>query len=82
MEESCRICGWCKQPLISGLFFEVCIRDIHMSQLNVIYSQVFSRRLLNGRALDQDASRDLSLPRGPVQGADEKCHHHEDGFGR
>ena len=36
IEESCQICRGCKQLLISGLFAKSWIREIQMSELNVI----------------------------------------------
>ena len=41
-KESCRICRCCKQLLISALFAKFGIREIHMSELNVMCSPDFS----------------------------------------
>ena len=36
-KESCQICRCCKQLSLSALFAKFCIREIHMSELNVMY---------------------------------------------
>ena len=55
-KESCQICRCCQQLSISALFAKFCIREIHMSELNVMCSPDFSDHVLNSRALDEDAS--------------------------
>ena len=45
-----------------------------MSELNVMCSPDFSDHDLNGRALDEDASLDLSLFPGLGRGAEDKLH--------
>ena len=71
-KESCQICRCCKQLSLSALFAKFCIREIHMSELNVMCSPDFSDHDLNGRALDEDASLDLSLFPGLGRGAEDK----------
>ena len=51
-KESCQICRCCQQLSLSALFAKFCIREIHMSELNVMCSPDFSDHDLNGRALD------------------------------
>ena len=55
-----------------------CIREIHMSELNVMCSPDFSDHDLNGRALDEDASLALSPFPGLGRGAEDKRVRHED----
>ena len=71
-KESCQICRCCQQLSLSALFAKFCIREIHMSELNVMCSPDFSDHDLNGRALDEDASLDLSLFPGLGRGAEDK----------
>ena len=52
-----------------------------MSELNVMCSPDFSDHDLNGRALDEDASLDLSLFPGLGRGAEDKLVRHEHRFG-
>ena len=52
-----------------------------MSELNVTCSPDFSDHDLNGRALDEDASFDLSLFPGLGRGAEDKRVRHKDRFG-
>ena len=52
-----------------------------MSGSNVMCSPGFSDHDLNGRALDEDASLDLSLFPGLGRGAEDKRVHHKDRFG-
>ena len=52
-----------------------------MSELNVMCSPDFSDHDLNGRALDEDASLDLSLFPGLGRGAEDKRVRHKDRFG-
>ena len=80
-KESCQICRCCKQLSLSALFAKFCIREIHMSELNVMCSPDFSDHDLNGRALDEDASLDLSLFPGLGRGAEDKLVRHEHRFG-
>ena len=75
-KESCQICRCCKQLSLSALFAKFCIREIHMSELNVMCSPDFSDHDLNGRALDEDASLDLSLFPGLGRGAEDKLVRH------
>ena len=79
-KESCQICSCCKQLSLSALFAKFCIREIHMSELNVMCSPDFSDHDLNGRALDEDASLDLSLFPGLGRGAEDKLVRHEHRF--
>ena len=51
-----------------------------MSELNVMCSPDFSDHDLNGRALDEDASLDLSLFPGLGRGAEDKRVRHEHRF--
>ena len=51
-----------------------------MSELNVMCSPDFSDHDLNGRALDEDASFDLSLFPGLGRGAEDKCVRQEHRF--
>ena len=67
----------CKQPSLSALFAKFCIREIQMSELNVMCSPDFSDHDLNGRALDEDANLDLSLFPGLGRGAEDKLARHE-----
>ena len=76
-KESCQICRCCKQLSLSALFAKFCIREIHMSELNVMCSPDFSDHDLNARALDEDASLDLSLFPGLGRGAEDKRVRHE-----
>ena len=62
-------------------FAKFCIREIHMSGLNVMCSPDFSDHDLNGRALDEDASLDLSLFPGLGRGAEDKRLRHGHRFG-
>ena len=71
-KESCHICRCCKQLWISAWFAKFCIREIHMSELNVMCSPDVSDHDLNSRALDEDASLDLSLFPGLGRGAEDK----------
>ena len=50
-------------------------------QLNVMCSPDFSDHDLNGRALDEDASLDLSLFPGLGRGPEDQCVRHEHRFG-
>ena len=52
-----------------------------MSELNVMCSPDFSDHDLNGRALDEDASLDLSLFPGLGRGAEDKRVRQEHQFG-
>ena len=52
-----------------------------MSELNVMCSPDFSDHDLNARALDEDASLDLSLFPGLGRGAEDKRVRHEHQFG-
>ena len=61
-------------------FAKFCIREIHMSGSNVMCSPDFSDHDLNGRALDEDASLDLSLFPGLGRGAEDKLVRHEHWF--
>ena len=79
-EESCQICRCCKQLSLSALFAKFCIREIDMSELHVMCSPDFSDHDLNGRALDEDASLDLSLFPGLGRGAEDKLVRHEHRF--
>ena len=81
-KESCQICRCCKQLSLSALFAKFCIREIHMSELNVMCSPDFSDHDLNGRSLDEDASLDLSLFPGLGRGAEDKRVRHGHGFVR
>ena len=76
-KESCQICSCCKQLSLSALFAKFCIREIHMSELNVMCSPDFSDHDLNGRALDEDASLALSSFPGLGRGAEDKLVRHE-----
>ena len=80
-KESCQICRCCKQLSLSALFAKFCIREIHMSELNVMCSPDFSDHDLNGRALDEDASLDLSLFPGLGRCAEDKRVRQEHPFG-
>ena len=80
--ESCQICRCCKQLSLSALFAKFCIREIHMSELNVMCSPDFSDHDLNGRALNEDASLDLSLFPGLGRGVEDKLVRDEHLFGR
>ena len=42
-KESCQICRCCKQLSISALFAKFCIREIHMSELNLMCSHCVLR---------------------------------------
>ena len=53
-----------------------------MSELNVMCSPDFSDHDLNGRALDEDASLDLSLFPGLGRGAEDKLVRREHRFAR
>ena len=77
---SCQICSCCKQLSLSALFAKFCIREIHMSELNVMCSPDFSDHDLNGRALDEDASLALSSFPGLGRGAEDKLVRHEHRF--
>ena len=79
-KESCQICRCCKQLSLSALFAKFCIREIQMSEINVMCSPDFSDHDLNGRALDEDASLDLSLFPGLGRGAEDKCVRQEHRF--
>ena len=81
-KESCQICRCCQQLSLSALFAKFCIREIHMSELNVMCSPDFSDHDLNGRALDEDANLDLSLFPGLGRGAEDKRVRHGHRFGR
>ena len=82
-KESCQICRCCKQLSLSALFAKFCIREIQMSELNVMCSPDFSDHDLNGRALDEDAaSLDLLLPPGLGRGAEDKRVRHGHRFVR
>ena len=52
-----------------------------MSELNVMCTLDVSDHDLNGRALDEDASLDLSLFPGLGRGAEDKCVRRKDRFG-
>ena len=80
-KESCQICRCCKQLSLSALFAKFCIREIHMSELNVMCSPDFSDHDLNGRALDEDAIIDLSLFPGLGRGPEDQCVRHEHQIG-
>ena len=71
-KESCQICRCCKQLSISALLAKFCIREIHMSELNV--------NDLNSRTLDEDASLALSPFPGLGRGAEDKLVRHEHSF--
>ena len=79
-KESCQICRCCKQLSLSALFAKFCIKEIHMSELNVMCSLYFSDHDLNGRALDEDASLALSLFPGLGRGVEDKLVRHEHRF--
>ena len=81
-EESCQICRCCKQLSLSALFAKFCIREIQMSELNVMCSPDFSDHDLNGRAVDEDASLDLSLFPGLGRGAEDKRVRHGHRFAK
>ena len=66
-----------EQLSLSALFAKFCIREIHMSELNVMCSPDFSDHDLNGRALNEDASLDLSLFPGLGRGPEDKLVRHE-----
>ena len=72
----------CRFHSLSALFAKFCIREIHMSELNVMCSPDFSDHNLNGRALDEDASLDLSLFPGLGRGAEDKRVRHGHRFVR
>ena len=65
---------------MSALFAKFCIREIHMSDLNVMCSLDFSDHDLNSRTLDEDASLDLSLFPGLGRGTADQQVHHEHRF--
>ena len=71
-KESCQICRCCQQLSLSALFAKFCIREIQMSELNVMCSPDFSDHDLNVRALDEDASLALSPFPGLGRGAEDK----------
>ena len=76
-KESCQICRCCQQLSLSALFAKFCIREIHMSELNVMCSPDFSDHDLN-----EDASLALSPFPGLGRGAEDKLVRHEHQLGR